>query len=43
MSIRPVKRLIRSKPTRDDAGVHMRRGFTFGNISDFVPFLLAAS
>ena len=40
MSIRPVKRLIRSKPTRDGAGVHLRRAFGFGNTSDFDPFLL---
>jgi redox-sensitive bicupin YhaK (pirin superfamily) len=40
MSTRPVKRLIRSKPTRDDAGVHLRRAFGFGNTSDFDPFLL---
>jgi len=25
MSIRPVKRLIKSKPTLDSAGVHLRR------------------
>jgi redox-sensitive bicupin YhaK (pirin superfamily) len=40
MSIRPVKRLIRSKPTRDGAGVHLRRAFGFDNTSDFDPFLL---
>src|SRR5579862_9133900 len=40
MSIRPVKRMIRSKPTRDGAGVHLRRAFGFGNTSDFDPFLL---
>jgi len=40
MSIRPVKRLIRSKPTREGAGVHLRRAFGFGNTSDFDPFLL---
>src|SRR6202171_676629 len=40
MSIRPVKRLIRSKPTRDGAGVHLNRAFGFGNTSDFDPFLL---
>ena len=40
MSLRPVKRLIRSKPTVDGAGVHLRRAFGFGNTSDFDPFLL---
>ena len=29
MSIRPVKRLIKSKPTREGAGVHLRRAFGF--------------
>src|ERR1700681_1784556 len=40
MSIRPVKRLVRSKPTLEGAGVHLRRAFGFGNTSDFDPFLL---
>jgi redox-sensitive bicupin YhaK (pirin superfamily) len=40
MSIRPVKRLIQSKPTREGAGVHLRRAFGFGNTTDFDPFLL---
>src|SRR5712671_820780 len=40
MSIRPVKRLIRSKPTTEGAGVHLRRAFGFGNTSEFDPFLL---
>ena len=40
MSIRPVKKLIKSKPTREGAGVHLRRAFGFGNTSDFDPFLL---
>lgn len=40
MSIRPIKRLVRSKPTREGAGVHLRRAFGFGNTSDFDPFLL---
>lgn len=39
MSIRPVKRLIRSKPTRDGAGVHLSRAIGFWNKSDFDPFL----
>ena len=40
MSLRPVKRLIQSKPTREGAGVHLRRAFGFGNTSEFDPFLL---
>ena len=40
MSIRPVKRLVKAKPTREGAGVHLRRAFGFGNTSDFDPFLL---
>lgn len=40
MSIRPVKKLIQSKPTLEGAGVHLRRAFGFGATSDFDPFLL---
>jgi quercetin 2,3-dioxygenase len=40
VSIRPVKRLVKSKPTLEGAGVHLRRAFGFGNTSDFDPFLL---
>src|SRR5262245_41135222 len=40
MSIRPVKRLLRAKPTTEGAGVHLRRAFGFGNTTDFDPFLL---
>ncbi len=40
MSIRPVKRLVKSKPTREGAGVHLRRAFGFGNTSEYDPFLL---
>jgi redox-sensitive bicupin YhaK (pirin superfamily) len=40
MSIRPVKRIARAKPTREGAGVHLRRAFGFGNTTDFDPFLL---
>src|ERR1035438_4701357 len=40
MSIRPVKQLIRSKPTLEVAGVHLRRAFGFGNTKEFDPFLL---
>jgi len=40
MSIRPIKRLIKSKPALEGAGVHLRRAFGFGNTDDFDPFLL---
>ena len=40
MSLRPVKRLIRAKPTLEGAGVHLRRAFGCGDTSDFDPFLL---
>jgi hypothetical protein len=40
MSIRPVKRIIKSKPTLEGAGVHLRRAFGFGSTSEFDPFLL---
>src|SRR4026207_2592992 len=40
MSIRPVKRLVKAKPTLEGAGVHLRRAFGFGNTSEFDPFLL---
>jgi redox-sensitive bicupin YhaK (pirin superfamily) len=40
MSLRPIKRLIKAKPTIEGAGVHLRRAFGFGNTSDFDPFLL---
>ena len=40
MSLRPVKRMIHSKPTLEGAGVHLRRAFGFGNTTDFDPFLL---
>jgi quercetin 2,3-dioxygenase len=40
MSIRPIKRLIKARPTIEGAGVHLRRAFGFGDTSDFDPFLL---
>jgi len=40
MSIRPIKRLVKAKPTMEGAGVRLRRAFGFGNTSDFDPFLL---
>jgi hypothetical protein len=40
MFIRPLKWLIRSKPTLEGAGVHPLRAFGFGKTSGFGPFLL---
>lgn len=40
MSIRPVKRLSRAKPTVEGAGVHLHRAFGFGQTREFDPFLL---
>lgn len=40
MSLRPVKKIIQSKPTMEGAGVRLRRAFGFGNTTDFDPFLL---
>jgi len=33
MSIRPMRKLIKAKPTLEGAGVHLRRAFGFGNTS----------
>src|SRR3984957_15135647 len=40
MSIRPVKRIVQSKPTMEGAGVKLRRAFGFGDTREFDPFLL---
>src|SRR3954447_11776824 len=40
MSIRPVKKIIQSKPTMEGAGVHLRRAFGFGDTKEYDPFLL---
>ena len=40
MSIRPVKKIITSKPTMEGAGVKLRRAFGFGETSETDPFLL---
>jgi len=40
MSIRAVKRVSRSTPTLEGAGVRLRRAFGFGDTDDFDPFLL---
>jgi hypothetical protein len=40
MSIRPVKRIVESKPTMEGAGVKLRRAFGFGETGEYDPFLL---
>jgi hypothetical protein len=40
MSIRPVKRVVQSKPTMEGAGVKLRRAFGFGETAETDPFLL---
>jgi redox-sensitive bicupin YhaK (pirin superfamily) len=40
MSIRPVKRIVQSKPTIEGAGVKLQRAFGFGDTGEFDPFLL---
>ncbi len=40
MSIRPVKRVVQSKPTIEGAGVKLRRAFGFGDTQETDPFLL---
>jgi quercetin 2,3-dioxygenase len=40
MSIRPVKRIARSTPTMEGAGVKLHRAFGFGTTDEFDPFLL---
>ncbi len=40
MSIRPIKQIIKAKPTTEGAGVQLRRAFGFGKTEEFDPFLL---
>src|SRR4051812_1190500 len=40
MSVRPIKRVIHTKPTVEGAGVRLQRAFGFGETSEFDPFLL---
>jgi len=40
MSIRPVKRIVKSTPTMEGAGVKLHRAFGFGETEAFDPFLL---
>ena len=40
MSLRPIREVIRTKPTTEGAGVKLQRAFGFGKTKDFDPFLL---
>ena len=40
MSVRPVKRVVESRPTMEGAGVRLRRAFGFGDTAETDPFLL---
>jgi redox-sensitive bicupin YhaK (pirin superfamily) len=40
MSIRPIKKLSKARPTIEGAGVHLRRAFGFGDTIEVDPFLL---
>jgi redox-sensitive bicupin YhaK (pirin superfamily) len=40
MSVRPIKRLVKARPTLEGAGVRLRRAFGFGNTAEVDPFLL---
>jgi redox-sensitive bicupin YhaK (pirin superfamily) len=40
MSVRPIKKLLQTKPTLEGAGVKLQRAFGFGDTSEFDPFLL---
>jgi hypothetical protein len=39
-AIRRIKKILRSKPTVEGAGVHLRRAFGFHEVRQFDPFLL---
>jgi len=40
MSLRPVKQILKTKPTLEGAGVRLQRAFGFGKTAEFDPFLL---
>src|SRR5262249_41500286 len=40
MSVRPIKRVIHTKPAVEGAGVRLQRAFGFGDTTEFDPFLL---
>jgi redox-sensitive bicupin YhaK (pirin superfamily) len=40
VSVRPIKQLLHTKPTKEGAGVRLERAFGFGDTTEFDPFLL---
>lgn len=40
MQTRPIKKLLKSKPTLEGAGVHLKRAFGYYEVPQFDPFLL---
>ena len=40
MPIRRIHSIRRSRPTIEGAGVHLKRGFGFGEVPEFDPFLM---
>jgi quercetin 2,3-dioxygenase len=38
--VRKIKKILKSRPTIEGAGVHLRRGFGFDQVPQFDPFLL---
>jgi redox-sensitive bicupin YhaK (pirin superfamily) len=40
MSVRPIRKVLQTKPALEGAGVKLQRAFGFGNTSEFDPFLL---
>ncbi|WP_118135847.1 pirin family protein [Oceanicella sp. SM1341] len=40
MSIRPVRSLSTARPTREGAGVHLHRAFSYGEVESVDPFLM---
>ena len=40
MKIRKIRKVIKSKPTIEGAGVHLRRAFGFSEVPDLDPLLL---
>jgi len=40
MSIRPIKKIAKARPTLEGAGVHLNRAIGFGEPTEFDPFLL---
>ena len=40
MSVRPVRQVLQTQPTKEGAGVKLQRAFGFGNTAEFDPYLL---